>query len=167
MKFLALIFVGLVGMTITASAQGVGPVKWPPVPGSRVRILSPVFNGRTHVGKITAVRGDTLQFDSEEFGVSLLPSMITSIDVSAGTHTSKAKWAAIGLVVGAAAGAAIGSATYTPCRDSFKCIGDIGGRKGNVAIGAVFGALSGGIAGALLGALRRETWVPVSLPAPN
>jgi hypothetical protein len=163
MKFLALIFAGLVGVTVTGFAQTAASAKWPPIPGSRVRILSPVFGGR-QVGTIGPVTGDTIQFRAEEFSVSLTPSQITSIDVSAGTHTSKAKWAAIGFLVGAGAGAAIGSATYTPCKDSFACIGDIGGRKGNVALGAFFGALSGGIAGALLGARGRESWVSVHRP---
>ena len=167
MKFLALIFFGLVGITVTGSAQAVAAAKWPPIPGSRVRIVSPVFGGEPHVGKIESVRGDTLQFAAAEFGVLLTPSFITRIDVSAGTHTSKAKWAAIGFLVGAGVGAAIGSATYTPCKDSFKCIGDIGGRKGNAAVGAVFGALGCAIAGALLGAHGRESWVPVSLPGPQ
>jgi hypothetical protein len=166
MKFLALIFVGLVAITITGSAQSVAGAKWPPIPGSRARILSPVFGGR-QVGTIGIVTGDTIQFRAEEFSVSLTPAQITRIDVSAGTHTSKAKWAAIGFLVGAGVGAAIGSATYTPCKDSFACIGDIGGRKGNIAVGAFLGALSGGIAGALLGARGRESWVSVSPPGPR
>jgi hypothetical protein len=94
--------------------------------------------------------------------VALKPSEITMIEVSTGTHTAKAKWAAIGFLVGAAAGAGIGSATYKQCRDSFACIGDIGGRSGSVALGAIAGALCGGVAGALWGTRRHETWAPVS-----
>jgi hypothetical protein len=125
--------------------------------------MSPVFGGEREIGTIESVIGDTLEFRPEGVGtVSLKPSEITTIEVSAGTHTSKAKWAAIGLLVGAGVGAVIGSATYTPCKDSFACIGDIGGRSGNVAIGAIFGALSGGIVGALWGSRRQESWMPVT-----
>jgi hypothetical protein len=164
MKFLTLILVALSATTATGLAQTAASAKWPPMAGTRARILSPVFAGERRVGTIESATGDTLQFrPAEGFSVSLKPSEITTIDVSTGTHSSKAKWAAIGFVAGAAAGAAIGSATYTPCKDSFACIGDIGGRKGSIALGAIFGALSGGIAGALLGAHRRETWAPVRL----
>jgi hypothetical protein len=168
MKFLALIFAGLVAVAISGSAQSMASAKWPPIPGSRARILSPVFGAERRVGTIESVTGDTLQFRGEQGStVSLKPAQITMIDVSAGTHTSKAKWAAIGFLVGAGAGAAIGSATYKPCKDSFACIGDIGGRKGNIAVGAFLGALAGGIAGALMGARGRESWVSVSPPGPR
>ena len=169
MKFLALIFVGLVGITVTGLAQTAASTNWPPIAGSRARILSPVLGGERRVGTIESVTGDTLQFRGDGFNsVSLKPSQITRIELSAGTHhTAKAKWAAIGLLVGAGAGAAVGSATYKPCRDSFACIGDIGGRKGQIAGGALVGALVGGIAGALWGASGRETWVPLRLDHPQ
>jgi hypothetical protein len=132
--------------------------------GARARILSPVLGTERQVGTIESVKGDTLLFRRAEGvgSVSLKPSEITMIEVSAGTHTAKAKWAAIGFLAGAAAGAGIAAATYTPCKDSFACIGDIGGRSGSVGLGAIVGALSGGVAGALWGTRRRETWMPVS-----
>ena len=163
MKCLALIFVGLVGTAVAGFAQTPGAPTWPPAAGARARILSPVLGGERRVGTVESVTGDTLRFrPAEGFSVSLKPSDITRIDVSTGTHTAKAKWAAIGFLVGAAAGAGIGSATYKQCRDSFACIGDIGGRSGSVALGAVFGGLLGGAAGTLWGTRRLETWVPVS-----
>src|SRR4051812_30049446 len=113
MKFLALIFAGLVGTTVTGFAQTAAGAIWPPMPGSRARISSPAFGGERQVGTIESVTGDTLQFRAQGVSsVSLTPSQITRIDVSTGRHTSKAKWGAIGFLVGAGAGAAIGSATY-------------------------------------------------------
>ena len=164
MKCLALIFVGVMGTAVAGIAQTPGRISWPLSAGTRVRILSPVLGGERQVGTIASVAGDTLQFRPTESvsTVSLKPSEITTIEVSAGTHTARAKWAALGFLVGAGAGAGIGSATYTPCKDSFKCIGDIGGRSGNVALGAIAGALTGGVAGALWGSRRRESWVPLT-----
>jgi hypothetical protein len=164
MKCLALIFVGLIGTTVAGFAQTPKGTSWPPTAGARARIVSPVFGVERQVGTIESVTGDTLHFRRADGGssVSLKPSEITMIEVSAGTHTAKAKWAAIGLLAGAAAGAGIAAATYTPCRDSFACIGDIGGRSGSIGFGAIVGALSGGVAGALWGTRRQESWTPVS-----
>lgn len=163
MKCAALIFVGLIGTAVAGFAQTPTSTSWPPPAGTRARIVSPVFGGEKEIGTIESVTDDAVQFRAEGVSsVSLKPSQITMIEVSSGTHTAKAKWAAIGFIAGAAAGAAIGSATYTPCRDSFACIGDIGGRKGSIGFGALVGALTGGIAGTLWGARRHETWTPVS-----
>ena len=163
MKCLALIIVGLLGTAVAGFAQTPGATSWPPAAGARARILSPVFGGQKQVGTVESVTGDTLRFRPEGLSsVSLKPSDITMIEVSTGTHTAKAKWAAIGFLAGAAAGAGIGSATYKPCKDSFACIGDIGGRSGSIGLGAIFGALFGGAAGTLWGTRRLETWVPVS-----
>jgi hypothetical protein len=163
LKCLALIFVGLIGTAVAGFAQPGKSTSWPPAVGARVRIESPVFGGETQVGTIESVTGDTLHFRrADGASRSLTPSEITMIEVSTGTHTAKAKWAAIGFLAGAAAGAGIAAATYTPCRDSFACISDIGGRKGSIGLGAIFGALSGGVVGALWGTRRHETWTPVS-----
>jgi hypothetical protein len=164
MKCLALIFVGLVGTAVAGFAQTPGATSWPPAAGVRARILSPVLGDERQVGTVESVTGDTLRFRRAESvsSVSLKPSEITMIEVSTGTHTAKAKWAVIGFLAGAAAGAGIAAATYTPCRDSFACIRDIGGRSGSIGLGAIVGALSGGLAGTLWGTRRRETWAPVS-----
>ena len=163
MKCLAMIFVALVGTAAAGFAQTPGPTSWPPAAGVRARILSPVLGGERRVGTVESVTGDTLRFrPAEGFSVSLKPSEITMIEISTGTHTAKAKWAAIGFLAGAAAGAGIAAATYKPCRDSFACIGDIGGRSGSIGFGALAGALPGLAAGTLWGARRLETWVPVS-----
>jgi hypothetical protein len=163
MKRLALIFAALIATAAAGVAQP-GGRSWPPVAGTRARIQAPPLGVGRHVGTIESVTGDTLQFRAADagFSVPLKPSDITVIEYSAGTHTAKAKWAAIGFLAGAAVGAGIGSATYTPCKDSFRCIGDIGGRQGSMAVGAVAGALVGGVVGVLVGARHHETWVPAS-----
>jgi hypothetical protein len=162
MKRLALIFVGLLGTGVAGFAQTPGATSWPPAVGVRARILSPVLGAERQVGTVESVAGDTLRFrPAQGVSVSLKRSEITMVEVSTGTHTAKAKWAVIGFLAGAGAGAGIASATYTPCRDSFGCIGDIGGRSGSIGLGAILGALSGGLAGTLWGTRRRETWARV------
>lgn len=160
MKCLALIFVGLLGTAVAGSAQSPTGTSWPPPVGARVRIVSPVLGLERQVGTIESVTGDTLRFRrADGVGpVSLKPSEITTIEVSAGTHTAKAKWAGIGSLAGAVAGGVIGAATYTPC----SCIGDIFGRGGSIGIGVILGALTGGIGGALWGTRRQETWAAVA-----
>ena len=164
MKLVALAVIGLTATSAAALAQTAGNTNSPPAAGQRVRIQSPVLGVQRQVGTIESVTGDTLHFRRAEDGASasLKSSDITRIEVSAGTHTSKAKGAAIGLLVGGAVGAIIGSATYTPCKGGFECIGDIGGRSMEVAAYGILGALTGGIAGALFGSRHRETWKPVS-----
>jgi hypothetical protein len=163
MKYMVLILVGLAGVTDAGVAQTAQNVTWPPAVGVRARVQSSVLGGERQVGTVEGVTGDTLRFRRED-GVgptSLTPSQINTIEVSGGTHTAKAKWAAVGFLLGAATGAAIGGATYSPCRDSFACIGDIGGRSASVGFGAMLGGLTGAVAGTLWGAQSRETWIPL------
>ena len=164
MKRLALILAGLIGTAAAGIAQSPNSASWPPAVGVRARIASPAVGVERQIGTIESVSTDTLKFRLADDGnlISIKPSEIKSIEVSAGTHTAKAKWAAIGFLVGAGAGAGIASATYKQCRDSFKCIGDIGGRKGSVGMGAIAGALAGGMAGVLWGARRHEDWTPMT-----
>jgi len=164
MRLVALAVIGLAATSAVASAQTASNTMSPPV-GTRVRIQSAVLGIGRQVGTVESVAGDTLHFRRAEDGASaaLKSSDITRIEVSAGTHTSKAKGAAIGLLVGAAVGAAIGAAIYKPCHsDGFECLGDIGGRSMESAAYGILGALTGGIAGALFGSRHRETWKPVS-----
>jgi hypothetical protein len=163
MRVVAFVVMGLAVTSTAVLAQTGGTADWPPAAGARVRIESAALGVERQVGTVESVAGDTLHFRRAEDGsrASLMPSDITKIEVSAGTHTSKAKGAAIGLLVGAALGAAIGGATYTPC-EGLACIGDIGGRQGSIVASGILGALTGGIAGALFGSRHRETWKPVS-----
>jgi len=162
MRVVAFAVIALAVTPTALLAQTAGTAAWPPAAGQRVRIQSPVLGVQRQVGTIEAVAGDTIHFRRVEDGASasLTPSDISKIEVSAGTHTSKAKGAAIGLLVGGAVGAVIGGATYTPC-EGLACIGDIGGRSGSVVAVGILGALTGGIAGALWGSQHRETWKPV------
>src|SRR3954463_11641976 len=168
MKFLALVFVGLAATSAVGVAQSSASVGWTPVAGTRARILSPALGGERQVGMIEAVAGDTLQFRRTASPNTqwLKTADITTVDVSGGTNTAKAKWAAIGFLVGAATGAAIGAASYTappPCSDSLSCAIASGlargtGRQGAMLGGGLLGAVSGALFGTLWGNRQRETW---------
>ena len=172
MKVLALILVGLAATSAAGVAQSAASVGWTPVVGTRARILSPALGGERQVGTIEAVAGDTLQFRriASPNAQWLKTAEITTVDVSAGTHTEKLKWATIGFFVGAATGAAIGAATYTappPCTDSFSCavvsgINSGTGRQGSMIGGGIIGAVSGALFGTLFGNRQRETWTAAS-----
>ncbi|HST07361.1 MAG TPA: hypothetical protein VLJ83_04280 [Gemmatimonadaceae bacterium] len=172
MKVLALIFVGLAATSAAGVAQSAATVGWTPVAGTRARILSPVLGDQRQVGTIEAAAGDTLKFLGGDRRIDrwLRTSDITSVEVSSGTHTEKAKWAAIGFLVGAAAGAGLGAGTYTPparCTDSLSCavaasLSDNTGRMGATIGGCLIGALSGALIGTLWGSRQREIWTPVS-----
>ena len=172
MKVLALVFVGLAATSAAGVAQTATSVGWTPVAGTRARILSPVLGDQRQVGTIEAVAGDTLEFRGGDPRSDrwLRTSEITSVEVSSGRHTERGKWAAIGFLVGAAAGAGLGAATYNApprCTDSFSCevdtnLFDNSGRRGAAIGGGIIGGLSGAVIGALLGSRQRETWTPVS-----
>jgi hypothetical protein len=172
MKVLTLVLVGLTTTSAAGVAQSAASVGWTPVVGTRARILSPALGGERQVGTIEAVAGDTLEFrrTASPNAQWLKTADITTVDVSSGTHTERAKWAAIGLLVGVASGVAIGAASYTsppPCSDSFSCsiaaalVSDTG-RQGAMIGGGIIGAVSGALFGTLFGNRQRETWTAAS-----
>jgi hypothetical protein len=162
MKVLPHTFLTLAIVSVSATAQSTTSVSWAPPTGSRIRVLSPTL-GERQTGVLLSADNDSVMMRVEKFDnpIVVRSSDITVMEVSTGTHTSKLKWSAIGLLAGAGIGALIGSATYTQCKDSLRCITDIGGRSGSIALGAVAGALTGGVAGLLLGSPHRESWVAV------
>jgi hypothetical protein len=172
MKVLTLVLVGLTTTSAAGVAQSSASIGWTPVVGTRARILSPALGGERQVGTIEAVAGDTLQFrrTASPNAQWLKTAEITTVDVSSGTHTERAKWAAIGMLVGAATGAAIGAATFSPpppCTDSFSCAIVTGiysgtGRQGSMIGGGIIGAVSGALFGTLFGNRQRETWTAAS-----
>ena len=140
--------------------------------GSRVRIAAPVFGGKKQVATVVSVTGDSLvlrQGASTTYR-SVAKSDITGLEVSRGTYTRKQKGALLGLLIGAATGAAVGYASYQkpkPC-EGFACIGDIFGpstRGFNVGLGASMGGLLGAAVGALVGMSARDSWVPATVAA--
>lgn len=136
-------------------------------PGSRVRIVAPVFGPGRQIGTVVSLTRDTLVL-RQGVNTAFRPvatSEITALEISSGTHTRKAKGALLGLLVGAGGGAVLGYTLYREprCRkEAFACVDIFGpGSKGaNAALSAVGGGLLGALAGTLFGLLPTETWVP-------
>jgi hypothetical protein len=137
-----------------------GSAQWPVDSGSRVRIQSPIFSGKTQQGTVVSTLLDTLNFRPGFSTVSTAVGLrdITSIDVLQGTHSRKAKGALLGFALGAGIAGGIAAATWK------KTNGFDFGRGGDAAIYALPGGLVGGVVGLLVGAQTTETWVPVNLP---
>ena len=137
--------------------------QWPLDSGSRVRIQSPLFNGKTQQGTVMSTGADTLNFRAGLGTVSTAVGLndITSIDVLQGTHTRAGKGALIGFALGAGIAAGIQAATWKKTT-TFDF-----GRGGDAAMVAVPGGLVGGLVGLLFGARETETWVHVNLPNRN
>jgi hypothetical protein len=128
--------------------------------GSRVRIAAPAFGPEKRVGTVMSLARDTLVFryDAQPGYQSVPTSEITTLEVSSGRHSRKAKATLIGMVLGAGIAAGIQAATWKRTT-SFDF-----GRGGDAALAAVPGALAGGMIGLLVGAHQTESWAPVNLP---
>ena len=138
--------------------------------GSRVRIASPVFGPKKQVATVVSVTRDTLvlrQGASTTYR-SVATSDITTLEVSKGTHTRKAKGALLGLLIGAGAGAAVGYFTYTkpePCQNVIECIVVVGivepsSKAAFTTLGGALGGIAGALVGAVLGIHPTDAWVP-------
>jgi len=150
----------------TAAAQDVTGVGWPLDSGSRVRILSASLGARFREGTVAFASNDSMVVKPrKDSAFSVATRQITTLQVARGTHTSKARYALIGLFFGALGGAAIGSATYSPpkCTTGDWCF-DFG-EEFATAGGAIVGALIGTVGGAIWGSSPRDTWVPVAVPS--
>lgn len=167
MKFLSTLCAAVL-MTPVAGMSQVSQREVIPVdPGSRVRIAAPVFGPEKRVGTVVSLTHDTLvlrQGASTAFQ-PVVTSEITSLEISNGTHTRKAKGALWGLLIGAGSGAVLGYALYREprCRaEGFACLDLIGpdSKATNAAFSAVGGGLLGTLAGTLFGMIATETWVP-------
>jgi hypothetical protein len=95
---------------------------------------------------------------------------ITSLEVSRGTHTRKARGALWGTLIGAGIGGILGYAAYTEptCNNQgYGCFFVIGptSRSSNAAFSALGGGIVGALIGTLVGARSTDTWVPASLGA--
>jgi hypothetical protein len=147
------------GVAIAQSASA----QWPLDSGSRVRIQSTIFSGKTQQGTVSSTRADTLNFRAGFGTASTAVGLhdITSIDVFQGTHSRKAKGAIFGFALGAGIAAAISAATWKETN------GFDFGRGGDAAVIALPGGLVGGVVGLLVGARETETWVHVNLPHRN
>lgn len=137
-----------------------GRTQWPLDSGSRVRIQSPIFGGRTQEGTVVSTRADTLNFRPEFTPVSTAVGLhdITGIDVLQGTHSRKGKGALLGFALGAGIAAGVSAMSWK------KTSGFDFGRAGDAAFYAVPGGLVGAVVGMLVGAQKTENWVQVRLP---
>jgi hypothetical protein len=150
----------------TVSAAQAGPVlDWPIVPGSRVRILSPVLGDQKETGSVVSATSDTLVFRPATLSTAfpIATPNIVGIEVARGTHSRKVKGALLGFLAGAGAGAIIGYASYKrpACSGGF-CL-DFGPGF-DAALASGLGGILGTVAGTIVGARQTDTWVPVAIP---
>ncbi len=165
MHFIRMLCVAAVAAPTLSAAQAVQAPDWPIAPGSRVRISSPILGDRKQTGSVVSATSDTLVFRSAKQSISTAISTpnIVRIEVARGTHSTKAKGALIGLLIGGLGTAAIVAATWTPPNCGGLVCLDFG-RGGDAAFGGLLGGLGGTIVGALVGMRQTDTWVPVAVP---
>jgi hypothetical protein len=130
---------------------------------ARVRIT--MASREQLTGTVVALRADTVvvRLSSTGSNRELARSEIAHIERSAGTRGYRLRGAALGFLVGAAAGAGIGAATAKeppPCTGSL-CFNGLE-ESMNTLGGGLVGALVGTTAGVLIGGRRREQWRPVA-----
>lgn len=157
-----------IGLATDVPAQQQPAVAWPVDSGTMVRVRSTSLGPSFHKGTLVATTADSIwiaipRSDAQGFPIH----QITSIGVLKESHTNKAKYTAVGLVVGALAGAILGAATYAPskCDPSVSFCVDVFDQGTSTAMGAVLLGGVGGLVGLMAGASPKETWTPVSLPA--
>jgi hypothetical protein len=164
MRFIRILSIAALATPALSNAQA-GPIPaWPLSPGSRVRILSPVFGDQMQAGRVVSTTADTLVFlpAKQSTSTAIATPYIFAIDVANGTHSRKMTDALIGLLVGAGGGAIIGSATYKRPKPCAFCV-DFGPGAQAIAIGAL-GAIGGTLVGVIFGMRQTDTWVPVAVP---
>lgn len=138
--------------------------------GSRVRVSAPIFGSKKQVGTVVSLTADTLVLrqGANTANRSLATSDITSLEISRGTQTHKAKGALWGTLIGAGSGAVLGYALYKEP----KCNSQGGGcfiiigpdsKGSNAAFSAVAGGILGALVGTLFGARATDTWVPANV----
>ncbi len=139
-------------------------------PGARVRVTT--GGEAPFVGTLLRENADTLVAELPS-GASLAVARprVARLEVSGGVQRRTWQGAGIGLLAGAAVGAAVGFATYTrtDCGDSE--LGQVivcplvDGFSRNVAVygDALLIGAAGSIVGALIGHAGHETWIPVSV----
>jgi uncharacterized protein YcfJ len=136
--------------------------------GSRVRVAAPVFGTRKQVGTVVSLTPDTvvLRLGAETASHSVGVREITSLEVTRGQHSQKARGALWGTVIGAGLGGVLGYSLYKEptCQNSvFGCINFTVGptsRGSNAAVSAVGGGVLGALIGTLVGNRKTDTWVP-------
>lgn len=142
----------------TIAAQEMGLAE-----GARVRLVSSTLPTDHQLARIISASNDTIVFRSDAYPVtrSLALRDIDSIEVSTGNHRRTGRGALIGIGIGIAGGAALGAATFSPCK-GFCVVPET--RGGAMGAGAAFFGTLGGLTGALIGAMHtQEDWKPLIL----
>jgi len=171
MRFIRTLYTAALMVPTLALAQNAPSGGWPIAAGSRVRILSPVFGGRTQTATVISSSPESLAFRLNDGSApqTLTNTTITRIDVSTGRRGHKLKGALIGLATGALVGGIIGYATWQrpTCKDpngGFGCIAIDFGRGGDAAFAGGAAGILGSFVGFLIGARETDTWAPVIVP---
>ncbi len=164
MSILRVLAICAVGLANSALAQTGAIVNWPIDSGSVVRVSATTLGAELRRGTLISTTSDAIVIaPKDQTAFSVPTANISKLEVMRGTHTAKAKYALIGLLIGAAGGAALGATTYSDsCTQGEFCL-DFG-RGFAAASGAVLLGAVGGLIGVLNGASPKETWVPVLVP---
>ena len=168
MRMLRVMAICAVVIAKGAFAQADSVVSWPVDSGSLVRVKAASLGPTFRRGTLTSTTTDSITLEPSRAGrFSVGLDQITSLQVLQESHTEKAKYTLIGLLVGAAGGAILGAATYAPgkCDPSAIICIDVFDRGSTAAMGAVLLGAVGGLVGLMAGASPKETWASVPLPA--
>jgi len=124
--------------------------------GNRVRVTTATPAATVRIGTVQAFDGDTLTLRSAGSSIEIPRSVITRIERSEGRKPNLIA-AAIGLVIGATAGGAVGCSAN---RDDYGVF--CGGQSdATVAVGTAIGAATGAVLGGFL--FRQERWRELKL----
>ncbi len=134
------------------TAQESPPVKV----GDRVRVTAPALEVRDLVGTYIAVRGDTLELESEATLLAIPMASVTRLEVVDGRKSGLVKGGVVGLVVGVG----IGVAKVSGCGSGDDCF-DAGLW---LSAPPLAGMLLGGVVGALI---KTDRWREVPLDRPR
>jgi len=151
----------------TTAAGAPGPLESVVMVGSRVRV-SQRDRATPLVGRVTAVRGDTLEVlpDGGGAAVALPLGAMARLERSFGRRGHGLAGAGIGLAAGALVGGLVGSAAYRPCTQTgmFACMFAPASRGEAAALGAGLGGVAGVVVGLVIGAQSvSESWQTIPL----
>jgi hypothetical protein len=118
------------------------------------RLIVKQKDGKTIEGKMIEASDSNLTLSRNSKVVNISRDSIRQIEHSKG-KAAKAKWAAIGTGIGAAAGLGIGATKYSANRDDSEIW---------MGVGMVFGAGAGALTGLLIGASQRKREVIYQAP---
>ena len=161
MRLIALVLLGLGTTGAGAYAQSNVAVGWPPPAGSRIRLTSPVLDGKQS-GTLVSADKDSVVLRLAKFvnPVSLRTADVTRMEVVYGTHRRIGKGALFGFLLAGGVTAAMVAATWSKDDTGFIDFG----RWGDAGlVGGVIG-LGGAVVGMVVGTRSTESWKSVPIP---